>query len=101
MSEHEVLERQRYDRVKGNAVRIYIRPNSVTVHYFYPILFFTTLVAIPWLPWFPRYLRTLLIVTTLIAVGLGWLCTSLGSEPNRRDSRGTTRMSAIPTMETN
>jgi hypothetical protein len=43
------------------------------VPHWYPILAFGTLATISWLPWSKRFgLRTLLIATTLVAVGL-WL----------------------------
>jgi hypothetical protein len=44
----------------------------VTIPFWFPLLVFATFAALPWLPWSTRFsLRTLLIVTTLVAVGLG------------------------------
>jgi hypothetical protein len=42
----------------------------VAIPYWFPVIIFATLAALPWLPW--RFsLRTLLIATTLVAIVLG------------------------------
>jgi hypothetical protein len=45
---------------------------GIMMPYWFPVLISGTLVVIPWLPWSKRFgLRTLLIITTLVAVVLG------------------------------
>jgi hypothetical protein len=46
--------------------------NAAVVPHWFLVLLFTTFAALPWIAWSNRFtLRTLLIATTLVAVGLG------------------------------